>query len=129
MSICISHVARWVSGGLFLLYISAHTGFVLDALELALHDRRPVHRGGLVHHSDRGSVEMRTTACLRGNRGPDLAFCLTGDERTSAGPHEGAHVKWENIDVHANLFNARCIFRCNLRRSLFLARDDYAPQM
>jgi transposase InsO family protein len=28
---------------------------VLDALEQALHDRRPVHRGGLVHHSDRGS--------------------------------------------------------------------------
>ncbi|TAH64354.1 MAG: IS3 family transposase [Rhodopseudomonas palustris] len=34
---------------------SAHAGFVLDALEQALHDRRPVHRGGLVHHSDRGS--------------------------------------------------------------------------
>jgi transposase InsO family protein len=27
----------------------------LDALEQALHDRRPLHRGGLVHHSDRGS--------------------------------------------------------------------------
>jgi putative transposase len=34
---------------------TAHTGFVLDALEQALHDRRPVHRGGLIHHSDRGS--------------------------------------------------------------------------
>ena len=34
---------------------SAHAGFVLDALEQALHDRQPVHRGGLVHHSDRGS--------------------------------------------------------------------------
>ncbi len=33
---------------------SAHAGFVLDALEQALHDRKPVHRGGLVHHSDRG---------------------------------------------------------------------------
>jgi putative transposase len=32
---------------------SAHAGFVLDALEQALHDRRPVG-GGLVHHSDRG---------------------------------------------------------------------------
>ena len=32
---------------------TAHAGFVLDALEQALHDRRPV-RGGLVHHSDRG---------------------------------------------------------------------------
>jgi len=33
---------------------SAHAGFVLDALEQALHERRPVHGGGLVHHSDRG---------------------------------------------------------------------------
>jgi transposase InsO family protein len=31
---------------------TAHASFVLDALE---HDRRPVHRDGLVHHSDRGS--------------------------------------------------------------------------
>ena len=29
---------------------TAHAGFVLDALEQALHERRPVHRGGLVHH-------------------------------------------------------------------------------
>ncbi len=34
---------------------TAHTGFVLDALEQALYQRRPAHRGGLVHHSDRGS--------------------------------------------------------------------------
>ena len=34
---------------------TAHAGFVLDALEQALHDRRPARRGGLVHHSDRGS--------------------------------------------------------------------------
>ena len=34
---------------------SAHAGFVLDALDQALHDRRPIRRGGLVHHSDRGS--------------------------------------------------------------------------
>jgi len=34
---------------------TAHAGFVLDALEQALHDRRPVRSGGLVHHSDRGS--------------------------------------------------------------------------
>jgi putative transposase len=33
---------------------SAHAGFVLDALEQALHARRPVRGGGLVHHSDRG---------------------------------------------------------------------------
>lgn len=34
---------------------TAHTSFVLDALEQALHERRPYHRGGLVHQSDRGS--------------------------------------------------------------------------
>jgi putative transposase len=28
---------------------------VLDALEQALHDRRPAERAGLVHHSDRGA--------------------------------------------------------------------------
>jgi transposase InsO family protein len=33
---------------------SARADFVLDALEQALCDRRPVHKGGLVHHSDRG---------------------------------------------------------------------------
>lgn len=32
---------------------SAHASFVVDALEQALHDRRPVG-GNLVHHSDRG---------------------------------------------------------------------------
>jgi len=34
---------------------TAHAGFVLNALEQALHDRRPTHSGGLIHHSDRGS--------------------------------------------------------------------------
>jgi putative transposase len=34
---------------------TAHAGFVLDALEQALHERRPVRGAGLVHHSDRGS--------------------------------------------------------------------------
>ena len=34
---------------------TAHAGFVLDALEQALHERRPIQGGGLVHHSDRGS--------------------------------------------------------------------------
>jgi transposase InsO family protein len=33
---------------------TAHAGFVLDALEQALHERRPVQGSGLVHHSDRG---------------------------------------------------------------------------
>lgn len=45
---------------------TAHASFVLDALEQALHERRPVHRGGLVHHSDRGSqyVSIRYTERL-----------------------------------------------------------------
>jgi transposase InsO family protein len=34
---------------------TAHASFVLDALEQALHDRRPVQGNGLIHHSDRGS--------------------------------------------------------------------------
>ncbi len=34
---------------------TAQAGFVLDALEQALHDRRPTQGGGLIHHSDRGS--------------------------------------------------------------------------
>ena len=34
---------------------SAHAGFVIDALEQAVHDRRPGKDMGLVHHSDRGS--------------------------------------------------------------------------
>ena len=38
---------------------TAHAGFVLDALEQALHDRRPVLGGGLVHHSDRAALVSR----------------------------------------------------------------------
>jgi transposase InsO family protein len=33
---------------------SATAGFVLDALEQAIHARRPGPDGGLIHHSDRG---------------------------------------------------------------------------
>ena len=45
---------------------SARTDFVLDALEQALYDRRPVRQGGLVHHSDRGVqyVSIRYTERL-----------------------------------------------------------------
>jgi putative transposase len=44
---------------------TAHADFVLDALEQAPHDRRPV-KGGLIHHSDRGSqyVAIRYTERL-----------------------------------------------------------------
>ncbi|UEM07116.1 IS3 family transposase (plasmid) [Skermanella rosea] len=45
---------------------TAHAGFVLDALEQALHDRRPAKGSGLIHHSDRGSqyVSIRYTEHL-----------------------------------------------------------------
>jgi putative transposase len=44
----------------------ARAGFVLDALEQALHDRRPVQGAGLVHHSDRGGqyLSIRYTGRL-----------------------------------------------------------------
>ena len=46
----------------------AHAGFVLDALEQALHERRPIQGSGLVHHSDRGSqyLAIRYTERLAG---------------------------------------------------------------
>ena len=40
---------------------SARADFVLDALEQALHDRRPFAGDNLVHHSDRGSQYV----CIR----------------------------------------------------------------
>jgi transposase InsO family protein len=45
---------------------SAKTDFVLDALEQALYDRRPIRKAGLVHHSDRGVqyVSIRYTERL-----------------------------------------------------------------
>ena len=45
---------------------TAQAGFVLDALEQALHERQPIRRAGLVHHSDRGGqyVSLRYTQRL-----------------------------------------------------------------
>ena len=45
---------------------TAQAGFVLDALEQALYERRPVRGAGLVHHSDRGGqyVSIRYTERL-----------------------------------------------------------------
>ena len=44
-----SRIVRWRASR------TAHAGFVLDALEQALHDRRPTHSRGLIHHSDCGN--------------------------------------------------------------------------
>jgi len=64
-----THVSTW-SGFVYVAFVidvfarrivgwrvsrTAHTAFVLDALEQALHQRRPEQQNGLVHHSDRGS--------------------------------------------------------------------------
>ena len=45
---------------------NARADFVLDALEQALHARQPVSKGGLIHHSDKGSqyVSIRYTERL-----------------------------------------------------------------
>ncbi len=45
---------------------TAHASLVLDALEQALHARRPAPGGGLVHHSDRGGryLSIRDTERL-----------------------------------------------------------------
>jgi transposase InsO family protein len=45
---------------------SARTDLVLDALEQALYERRPLRQGGLIHHSDRGVqyVSIRYTERL-----------------------------------------------------------------
>lgn len=46
---------------------TAQTGFVLDALEQALHERKPERGEGLIHHSDRGSqyVSIKYTERLQ----------------------------------------------------------------
>jgi putative transposase len=61
--------ARYIAG--WRVSRTAQTGFVLDALEQALHARRPTQTGeqpnGLVHHSDRGSqyVSIKYTERLK----------------------------------------------------------------
>ena len=59
---------------------TAHAGFVLDALEQALHERRPVQGAGLVHHSDRGSqyVSIKYTERLA-EAGIEPSVCSVGD--------------------------------------------------
>ena len=49
---------------------SAEASFVLDALEQAIHARRPAKGAGLTHHSDRGSqyLSIRYTERLRRSR-------------------------------------------------------------
>ncbi len=64
---------------------SAHAGFVLDALEQAVHDRRPVKGAGLVHHSDRGSqyLSIKYTERL-GEAGIEPSVGSVGDSYDNA---------------------------------------------
>jgi transposase InsO family protein len=64
---------------------TAHTTFVLDVLEQALHERRPVHGGGLVHHSDRGSqyVSIKYTERLA-EAGIETSVGSVGDSYDNA---------------------------------------------
>ena len=64
---------------------SAQASFVLDALEQALHERRPVRGGGLVHHSDRGSqyLSIKYTERLR-DAGVEPSVGSVGDSYDNA---------------------------------------------
>ena len=64
---------------------TAHAGFVLDALEQALCDRRPVRGGGLVHHSDRGVqyVSIKYTERLK-DAGVEPSVGSVGDSYDNA---------------------------------------------
>jgi transposase InsO family protein len=64
---------------------SMRTDFVLDALEQALCDRRPIRKGGLVHHSDRGVqyVSIRYTQRLA-DAGVETSVGSVGDSYDNA---------------------------------------------
>lgn len=63
----------------------AHASFVIDPLEQAIHDRRPVHCSGLIHHSDCGSqnVSIKYTECLA-EAGIEPSVGSVGDSYESA---------------------------------------------
>jgi transposase InsO family protein len=66
---------------------TAHSGFVLDALEQVIQERRPVHRGGLIHHSNRGSqyVSIKYTERLA-EAGIEPSVGSVGDSYDNALP-------------------------------------------
>ena len=87
---------------------TAHAGFVLDALEQALHDRRPVQGSGLVHHSDRGVqyVSIRYTERLA-EAGIEASVGSVGDS------YDNALAETVN-----GLFKTEVIHRCGPWRSV-----------
>ena len=64
---------------------TAHTDFVLDALEQAVHERGPAVTGRLIHHSDRGSqyVSIRYTERLA-EAGIEPSVGSVGDSHDNA---------------------------------------------
>ena len=74
---------------------TAQASFVLDALEQALHDRRPVKGGGLVHHSDRGSqyVAIKYTERLT-EAGVEPSVGSVGDSYGASANAEGDTMPW-----------------------------------
>jgi transposase InsO family protein len=86
---------------------AAHAGFVLDALEQALHDRRPA-RGSLTHHSDKGSqyVSIRYTERLL-EAGIEPSVGSVGDSYDNA-----------LAETVIGLFKTEVIRRCGPWRSL-----------
>jgi transposase InsO family protein len=64
---------------------TAHAGFVLDAPEQALHERRPANGNGLVHHSDHGSQYLSIRYAERlAERGIEPPVGSVGDSEDNA---------------------------------------------
>jgi putative transposase len=87
---------------------SMQAGFVLDALEQALHARRPTQGNGLVHHSDRGSqyVSIKYTERLA-EAGIEPSVGSVGDSYDNA-----------LAETIIGLFKTEVIHRCGPWRSL-----------
>src|SRR5919107_1772201 len=86
---------------------SARAAFVLDALEQALHDRQPLRRTNLVHHSDRGVqyVSMKYTQRLA-EAGIEPSVGSVGDSYDNA-----------LAETVIGLFKTEVIHRCGPWRS------------
>ncbi|MBB3948620.1 transposase InsO family protein [Rhizobium skierniewicense] len=107
---------------------TAHAGFVIDALDQALHDRRPVHRGGLIHHSDRGVqyVSIRYSERLA-EAGIEPSVGSVGDSDDTAlaetinGLYEAAVIHrrgpWRNVEA-VEFATLECVDGFNNRRLL-----------
>ena len=85
---------------------TAHAGFVLDALEQALHARRPVHRGGLIHHSDLGSD---CDGAFERGRGPRCRCIPSG--RLEVVPEVGRHATITFIAIGQAAVRTLPVFR------------------